>query len=96
VTTATLRADLANQRAQNQRLARHVSSLERRLSEMLSEQVYRASGIGAPDHTADVERHAAALSQRLLDLQHELDDRTDELAAARAANRELMMEFDRR
>jgi hypothetical protein len=64
--------------------------------ELLGEQVCRASGIGAPDHAADLERHVAELGQRLMDLQQELDDRTDELAAARAANRELMAELNRR
>jgi uncharacterized protein DUF6262 len=96
VTAASLRADVANLQAQNQRLTRHVATLERRLSELLGEQVYRASGIGAPDATAELQRHQGELTQRVLDLQQHLDDRTDELAAARAANRELMAELNRR
>ena len=44
----SLLADLANLREQNQRLRKQNTDLTARLSEVLGEEVFRASGIGAP------------------------------------------------
>jgi len=47
VSVASLHAELANLHAQNARLAKHITMLERRLSEALGAGVYRDSGLGA-------------------------------------------------
>jgi cell division protein FtsB len=96
VSTASLRAEVANLQAQNTRLVRHIAKLERRLSDALGVAVYQASGIGAPDDTAQLQHRITDLEQQLLDLRQQLDERTDDLTAARAANRELMTEVNRR
>lgn len=94
VTDASLRADLANQQAHNQRMHRHIGLLERRLSEALGAQVYQSSGIPGPDELDQLHQHVTDLHERVEDLQRQLADRTDELAAARAANRELMSQLN--
>ena len=96
ISTASLHADLANMHAQNTRLARHITLLEKRLSEALGQQVIRASGLGAIDETGDIRRHMTELEQRVADLTEQLADQEDELNAARAANREFMAELNRR
>jgi hypothetical protein len=95
VSEVSLRAEVANLKAQNLRLLGQLAKLETRLSELMGEQVYRTNGIGAPDETASLREHVTELDQRLLDLQRELEDRTDSLNAARVANRELMAELNR-
>lgn len=90
VTRASLQADLlaAHQRAV--RLNARVRQLEKRLSQALGEQAWRESGLGAP---ADIDALTARMTQaeqETADLRIQLADRDDELAAARAANRELM------
>jgi hypothetical protein len=95
VSTASLHADLANLHAQNARLLRQVKLLEGRLTEALGMQAYQASGIGAPDKTAQLQHRCLELEQRLLDLSSQLDERTDELQAARTANRDLMTILNR-
>jgi predicted nucleic acid-binding Zn-ribbon protein len=92
---ASLHSDLANLHAQNARLARHIRTLESRLSESLGAEAYRMSGIGAPDKTAQLEHRCLELEQRLLDLSAQLEERDDELHAARAANRDLMTLLNR-
>ena len=82
--------DLANLREQNQRLRKQNTDLTARLSEALGEEVFRASGIGRTDDTEALRAHAGQLEQQLLDLRQELEERTDDLNAARAANRDLM------
>jgi chromosome segregation ATPase len=96
ISTASLHADLANMHAQNTRLARHITLLEKRLSEALGQQVMRASGLGAVDETGDLRCHITELEQRVADLTEQLGEREDELNAARAANREFMAELNRR
>jgi hypothetical protein len=86
----SLLADLANLREQNQRLRKQNTDLTARLSEALGEEVFRASGIGRTDDTEALRAHAGQLEQQLLDLRQELEERTDDLNAARAANRDLM------
>jgi hypothetical protein len=95
VSRQSLLADLANLRAHNERLRRQVSKLARRLSEALGEEVFRASGVGGPDDTEVLRRRVAELEQAVVDLREQLDDRTEELDAARATNRELMAEVNR-
>lgn len=66
VSRQSLLADLANSRAQNERLRRQVNKLARRLSEPLGEEVFRASGLGAPaaDETEELRRCGAAAPSR--------------------------------
>ncbi|MEU6512348.1 hypothetical protein [Streptomyces sp. NPDC046942] len=47
------------------------------------------SGLGAPADIDQLQQRITMLEQNLADIQGQLDERTDELAAARAANREL-------
>src|SRR6266536_301630 len=93
VSRQSLLADLANLRAHNERLRRQVTTLARRLSEALGEEVFRTSGLGQPDDTKQLRQQAAALEQELLDVRQQLEERNDELDAARATNRELMAEL---
>jgi chromosome segregation ATPase len=86
----SLLADLANLREQNHRLRKQNTELTARLSEVLGEEVFRASGIGRTDDTEALRTHVGQLEQQILDLRQELEERTDDLTAARAANRDLM------
>ncbi len=97
VSRQSLLADLANLRAHNERLRRQVTRLSRRLSEVLGEEAFRASGLGAPavDETQQLRRQVGELEQVAVDLRQQLEERTEELAAARAANRDLMAELNR-
>ena len=70
--------------------------IERRLSEALGAGVYRDSGLGAVDETPDLRRQLTELENRTGNLGDRLSDREDELLAARAANRELMAELNRK
>ena len=86
----SLLADLANLREQNHRLRRQNTELTARLSELLGEEVFRASGIGRTDDTEALRTRVGQLEQQVLDLRQELEERTDDLDAARAANRDLI------
>jgi hypothetical protein len=61
----------------------------------LGDQVWRESGIGGPDDTEQLQALITTLEQQVVDLELKLLDRDDDLAAARAANRELMAQLDR-
>ncbi|MFE4873892.1 hypothetical protein [Streptomyces sp. NPDC056682] len=63
--------------------------LEKRLSSQLGEGVWAESGLGAPVDIDLLQRRVALLEQDLADKRGALDERTEELEAARAANREL-------
>lgn len=65
------------------------------LSEVLGEQVWRESGIGGPDDAEQLQARITTLEQQIVDLELTLQDRDDDLAAARAANRELMAQLNR-
>lgn len=86
----SLLADAANLREQNQRLRKQNTDLTARLSEVLGEEVFRASGIGRTDDSEALRTRVGQLEQEVLDLRRELEERTDDLDAARAANRDLM------
>jgi chromosome segregation ATPase len=90
VSKQSLLADLANLREQNQRLRRQNTDLTARLSEVLGEEVFLASGIGRTDETETLRTRAGQLEQQVLDLRQELEERTDDLSAARTANRDVM------
>ena len=56
----------------------------------LGEHTWRESGLGAPADIDALHQRITQLEQHNLDLQQQLDERDEDLAAARAANRELM------
>jgi hypothetical protein len=58
--------------------------------EVLGEGVFRASGIGRAGDTEALRTRVGQLEQQVLDLRQELEEQTDDLDAARAANRDLM------
>ena len=90
VSAASLQTDLLNAQQRAARLASRVQQLEKRLSAALGEQAWRESGIGAPDDIDELHQRITALEQQVVDLRLQLEDRDEELNAARAANRELM------
>ncbi|MFE1988229.1 hypothetical protein [Streptomyces mirabilis] len=89
VSRTSLQADLANALERNTRLDVRVRQSEKRLSEQLGEQAWRESGLGSPPDIDQLQRRVAMLEQELVEKNRELEDRTEELEAARAANREL-------
>ncbi len=72
------------------RMATRAHQLEARLTELLGEHAWRESGLGAPDDIDQLKQQTAALEQHVIDLRLQLQERDQDLAAARAANRELM------
>jgi regulator of replication initiation timing len=89
VSRASLQADLANALERNTRLQTRVRQLEKRLSESMGQSAWADSGLGAPVDVDQLQRQITRLEQQLADVHGELDERTDELDASRAANREL-------
>jgi hypothetical protein len=96
VTRASLQADLLAAHERATRLHTQVQQLERRLSEALGEQAWRESGLGTPPDTDALTNTITQLQQQAADLRIQLRERDDELAAARAVNRELMTRINHR
>ena len=71
-----------------------VQQLEKRLSQALGEQAWRESGLGAPADIDTLNQKITHLEQQVIDLRLQLDERDQDLAAARAANRELMAQLN--
>lgn len=94
VTRASLHADLLASQQRCARTAARVHQLETRLSELLGEQAWRASGLGAPTDIEALHQRIAHLEQQAIDLQLQLQTRDQELTAARGANRELMTQLN--
>ena len=94
VSSASLQADLLNAQQRAARLAARVQQLERRLSSLLGEHAWRESGLGAPDDIDELKQQNTTLEQRIIDLRLQLDERDQDLTAARAANRELMAQLN--
>ncbi|QKW52671.1 DUF6262 family protein [Streptomyces buecherae] len=89
VSRASLQADLANALERNTRLQTRIRHLEKRLSESMGQSAWADSGLGAPIDVDQLQRQITRLEQQLADVRGELEERTDELDASRAANREL-------
>ncbi|MFS0698302.1 DUF6262 family protein [Streptomyces nitrosporeus] len=89
VTRASLQADLANAQDRNVRLTARVRQLEDRLSEMLGDQAWKESGLGATADIEELQRQVVQLEQTNVELAGQLEERQAELDAARGANREL-------
>jgi hypothetical protein len=97
VTTASLRADLANAEATNRRLHAELAALRRRLgraigydvlAEIAGDEATAVAAISAPRVTE--------LEHALFEAQEALAQRTEELDAARRINRELLERLNRR
>jgi hypothetical protein len=80
--------------ALNRALDDGTRQLEKRLSEALGEQAWRESGLGAPADTDALNQKVTHLEQQAIDLRLQLGEREQDLAAARAANRELMAQLN--
>ena len=94
VSSASLQTDLLNAQQRAARLAARVQQLERRLSSMLGEHAWQESGLGAPDDIDELKQQNTTLEQRIIDLRLQLDERDQDLGAARTANRELMAQLN--
>jgi chromosome segregation ATPase len=97
VSAASLRADVENTKAENQRLRERLRVVEARLSEALGQEVtaeLAAKGIVAGDMV--LAEQIASLHARISELEADLRRRCDDLDGARQANRELMAELNRR
>jgi hypothetical protein len=86
---ASLQADLLAANDRCRRLSDQVRVLEHRLSTELGQHVWQRTGIGAPADIDSLQARILDLEQQVLDLKIQVDERTDELEAARSANREL-------
>jgi hypothetical protein len=94
VSRASLQADLLAAHERALRLHARIQQLEKRLSEALGEQAWRESALGAPADIDTLNHTATRLEQQAADLRIQLEERDSELAAARAANRELMTQLN--
>jgi transposase-like protein len=90
VTRASLQADLLAVHERSARLAARIRQLEHRLSDALGEQVWRESGLGQPDDIGQLKQQVTHLAEENQQLRGGLAERDQDLAAARAASRELM------
>jgi hypothetical protein len=90
VTRASLQADLLAAHERAVRLNTRIHHLEKRLSEALGEEVWRDSGLGAPADIDALNQRITHLEQQVIDLRQQVEERDEDLVAARAANRELM------
>ncbi|MEU8272411.1 hypothetical protein AB0B89_35325 [Sphaerisporangium sp. NPDC049002] len=96
VSRASLQAGLLAAQQRTARQATRVQYLERRLSQLLGEQAWRESGLGAPDDIDQLKQRIIMLEQQTVDLRLHLEERDQDLNAARAANRELMARLNTR
>lgn len=94
VTRASLQADLLAAQQRCTRMAARTQQLETRLSELLGEQAWRATGLGAPTDIDELQQRIVTLEQQIVELRLHLEERDQDLAAARAANRELMTQLN--
>ena len=97
VTTASLRADLANTKAANQRLHTELATLRRRLGRALGQDILaEIAGDEQPSIAALTTPRVAELEHALFQTQEALAQRTEELEAARRINREFLERLNRR
>lgn len=94
VTRASLKADLLAAQQRYARMTARTHQLETRLSDLLGEQAWRATGLGAPTDIDQLQQHIVTLEQQVVDLRLQLEERDQDLTAARAANRELMTQLN--
>jgi len=94
VTRASLQADLAAAHERALRLTSRIRQLEHRLSEALGEQAWHESGLAAPADPGHLAQQNSQLQQQVIDLRLQLEERDQDLTAARSANRELMAQLN--
>jgi hypothetical protein len=94
VTRASLQADLLAAGDRALRLTSRIRQLETRLSEALGEQAWHESGLGVPADIDALNQKISHLEQQTVDLRLQLEERDQDLAAARAANRELIAQLN--
>lgn len=94
VSRTSLIADLAAAHERAARLAQHNRQLQQRLSELLGEQAWRESGLGAPEDIDKLKSRIAELEQAAIEQARQLEERSEELDAARAANREMIAQLN--
>ena len=94
--SASLQADLLAAGERAVRLTARIRQLEKRLSEALGEQAWHQAGLGAPADIDALNQKITYLEQKAADLQLQLAERDQDLAAARAASRELMTRLNTR
>jgi septal ring factor EnvC (AmiA/AmiB activator) len=87
---ASLQADLAAAQHRCARMATRIQQLEAHLSELLGAHAWRESGLGTSSDIDQLNQQIVSLEQHVTDLHLQLQERDQDLAAARAANRELM------
>ncbi|MFE9492564.1 hypothetical protein ACFYNF_40295 [Streptomyces sp. NPDC006641] len=73
-----------------------VRQLEKRLSATLGEAAWTETGLGAATDIDQLQRRITMLDQELVATRGRLDERTEELEAARTANRELTRALNQR
>jgi Family of unknown function (DUF6262) len=94
VSRASLQTDLLAAGERAARLHSRVRQLEKRLSETLGEQAWRESGLGTPADIDALNQKIIHLEQQAIDLRLQLGEQGEDLAAARATNRELMAQLN--
>ena len=95
VSRASLIADLAHAHDRITRLTRDNSRLQQRLSEHLGDQAWRDAGLATAADVEQLQTRVAELEHQAAELRRQLTERDDDLAAARATNRELMLRVNR-
>jgi hypothetical protein len=94
VSRASLQTDLLAAGERAARLHSRVRQLEKRLSEALGDEAWRESGLGIPADVDALNHKITYLEQQTIDLRLQLEEQGEDLAAARAANRELMAQLN--
>jgi Family of unknown function (DUF6262) len=94
VSRASLQTDLLAAGERAARLHSRVRQLEKRLSEALGEQAWRESGLGTPADIDALNQKIIYLEQQAIDLRLQLEEQGEDLAAARAASRDLMAQLN--
>ena len=96
VSTSSLRADLANTKATNLRLAAELAALRRRLGQVLGQEVLAdLDGEAITDVATTLAPRLEELEHTLFEAQEELARHTEDLEAARQINRELLAKLNR-
>ena len=93
-TRVSLQTDLLAAHERSARLKTRIHQLETRLSEILGEQTWRESGLGTPTDIDALHQKITHLEQQTIDLRLQLEEQSDDLTAARNANRELMTQLN--
>ena len=95
ITRASLQTDLLAAHERAQRLNARIQHLEKRLSEALGDKVWRESGLATPVDIDALNQQISRMEQQVIDLRLTIEERDEDLAAARATNRELMTQLNR-